>query len=250
MSNEGFPLPEKVVPVDTGRQSPTNLTRQLKKLQLRDMKLRMVKLDNDHWLQRRGKKQYVGFSPQDKWEAKQFFAALDTDNCGAISLDELYQPLLASGIIDSKAQIQHIFPKSPFGAVLEFNEFLGLLETGRNEISPVGRLVKEYIFRQPEKQLLPYQVLISTSRRKLMLQAYRGDTQSSKDKGLKVLKAFSSELKTERRQSKAKSELLAAKKKGEAFRSLTFRQKESKSRFPSIREPMRARSQVFWRGSG
>ena len=236
MSHEGFPLPDMVVPVDQGPQSPTNLTRHLKNLRLKEMKLRMVKLDNDHWLQRRGKQQYVGFSPQDKWEAKQFFSALDTENCGVISLDDLFQPLLASGIVDSKAQVQHLFPKSQFGAVLEFNEFLQLLETGRNDISPVGRLVKEYIFRKPERQLLPHQLLISTSRRKLMLQAYRGDTQSCKEKGLKVLKAFSAELKTERRQSMGKLELLA-RKKAESFRSFTYRQKEKKveSRFPSLR---------------
>ena len=134
MSHEGFPLPDMVVPVDQGAQSPTNLIRHLKNLRLKEMKLRMVKLDNDHWLQRRGKQQYVGFSPQDKWEAKQFFSALDTENCGVISLDDLFQPLLASGIVDSKAQVQHLFPKSQFGAVLEFNEFLQLLETGRNDV--------------------------------------------------------------------------------------------------------------------
>lgn len=204
----------------------------------------MIKLDNDHWLQRRGKKQYVGFNPQEKWEAKQFFSALDAENTGAISLEDLYQPLLASGIVESRNQVKHIFPKN--SEIIEFNEFLELLESGRNEISPVGRLVKEYIFRKPEKQLLPHQLLISTSRRKLMLQAYRGETQASKDKGLKVLKAFSSELPSEKVKSSFKSNLFTGSRT-ESFRSLTYkyRREDTVSRFPSIRDALRAGSQIL-----
>ena len=233
-SGEGFPLPDRLCPA-TDRTTPVlEMSRQLRRLHLNEMKLRVIKLDNNQWLQRRGKKQYVGFTPQYKQEAKLLFTALDSDGSGAISLDELYQPLLASGIVESKSQVKSLFSKATSGQVLEFKEFLAMLETGKNELSPVGQLVKEYIFRKQDadKRHLPHQVLISMSRRKLMLQAYQGDTQASKDKGMKVLKAFSSEL-AEERKPLSKADLLIEKKKEEVRRTMKLRGSQT-ARLPSV----------------
>lgn len=223
-SAEGFPLPERLCPFSDRSTSLPGLTKQLKRLHLNEMKLRVIKLDNNQWLQRRGKKQYIGFTPQYKQEAKQLFEALDADGSGAISLDELYQPLLAAGIVESKAQVQTLFGRATTGRVLEFKEFLQMLETGKNDSSPVGQLVKEYIFRKQDvdKRHLPHQVLISMRRRKLMLQAYQGETQASKEKGMKVLKAFSSEL-AEEHKPLSKTDLLLEKKREEVRRTMNLR---------------------------
>lgn len=205
---EGFPLPDCLVD-NTGSE---NLTNRLRRLQLNEMKLRVTKVESNHWLQRRGK-QYIGFSPHLKQEARRLFTALDTDGSGALSAEELYQPLLASGLVHDKAQVQAIIQKATVGQVLEFREFLELLETGQH--SAMKQLAKDYL--RPKQRLLPPQVQISIRRRKLILQAYTGDTAASREKGQQVLKAFSSQLAEEHHEEKVA--LLEAKRRAEAFRS-------------------------------
>ena len=65
-----------------------------------------------------------------------------------------------------------------------------------------------------------------------MLQAYQGDTQASKDKGMKVLKAFSSEL-AEERKPLSKADLLIEKKKEEVRRTMKLRGSQT-ARLPSV----------------
>jgi len=204
---EDVPLPACLVDA-TGSEG---LNSQLRRLQLNNLKLRVAKVDSNQWLQKRGK-QSVGFSPQMKQEARRLFNALDIDGSGALSIGELYQPLLASGLVDSPAQVRAIMQRATVGQVLEFKEFLELLETGQH--SAMQQLAKDYL--RPRQRLLPPQVVISTRRRKLMLQAYTGDTAASKEKGRRVLQAFSTQLAEETHEEKGT--LLLAKRRAEVFR--------------------------------
>lgn len=205
---EDFPLPDCLV--DTA--SSARLNTQLRRLQLNNLKLRVAKVDSNQWLQKRGK-QSVGFSPQLKQEAKRLFTALDTDGSGALSVGELYQPLLASGLVESPAQVRTIMQRATVGQVLEYKEFLELLETGQH--SAMQQLAKDYL--RSKQKLLPPQVVISTRRRKLMLQAYTGDTAASREKGQRVLQAFSTQLTEETHEEKGV--LLLAKRRAEVFHS-------------------------------
>lgn len=209
--NDGFPIPDCFL----DNSETDDLRHQLRRLRLNEMKLAVVKAENSQWLQKRGKKQYVGFTPQLRSEAKRLFTALDTDGSGALSVGELYLPLLASGAVESKGQVKQIMKKATVGEVMEFREFLGQLEAGQN--TEMRQLAKDYL-KGYSHRLLPPQVVISTRRRKLMMQAYVGDTPANREKGLRVLKAFSGEL-VEQTQEK-KGELLLAKRRTEVRRSL------------------------------
>ena len=187
----------------------------IRRLTVRDQHYKLLQHQNRAWLKRHGKKDCLGFPPQLRQALKAFFGALDADSSGAVSIEELYEPLLALGLVETREQVQSLFHKvdSDSSGVIEFNEFVQVLEEGSNRSgSALSEMVRRLVDQQ---EALPFKLRISNARRKMMLTAY--GPEELKTKGQMVLKAFQAELELETA-DKSKSERLVDKKRLELQR--------------------------------
>ena len=58
-----------------------------------------------HWLKSRGKSKFIDFEDDQRAKLKVYFRSLDDDDSGSIGVDELEEPLIALGLLDSRAQV-------------------------------------------------------------------------------------------------------------------------------------------------
>jgi len=187
----------------------------IRRLTVRDQHYKLLKHQNRAWLKRHGKKDCVGFPAELRQALKEFFGALDVDSSGAVSIEELYEPLLALGLVETRDQVQALFHKvdSDSSGVIEFTEFVQVLEEGSHRTnSALSEMVRRLV-DQPEA--LPFKLRISNARRRMMLTAY--GPEEAQAKGQMVLKAFQTELELGRGE-KSKGERLVEKKRMELQR--------------------------------
>ena len=172
----------------------------LKKLRYEENIQKLQQHDNREWMKRRGKSQYIDFDNAQRSKLKKVFRELDKDHSGALDVDELYEPLLALGLVDSRDQVQDLVTKvdNDKSGIIEFEEFLNVIRNARDKegentlIQFFKDLTDGKIFNNFED--LSFQLLLSGRRRELMLQSYLGRNNGTKEKGTKVLSAFASEI--------------------------------------------------------
>lgn len=195
------------------RQQRLDESEQIRRLTVRDQHYKLLQHQNRAWLKRHGKKDCLGFSAELRQALKAFFGALDADSSGAVSIEELYEPLLALGLVETREQVQALFRKvdSDSSGVIEFGEFVQVLE-GHRSGSVLGEMVRRLV-DQPEA--LPFKLRISNARRRMMLTAY--GPEDEKAKGQMVLKAFQAELELGSA-DKSKGQRLVEKKRMELLR--------------------------------
>lgn len=168
-------------------------------------------------MKRRGKEKYVDFDATQRAKLKALFREMDQDNSGAIGSSELFEPLLALGLVERKDQVKGLISKvdTNGSGIIEFEEFLQIIKTAKNS---TGKNLLRDFFKDlisgkthHENKHLSFKLLFSNKRRELMLQTYLGGTQTIREKGLKVLHAYANEL-NEVPESKTKAEKLIEKK--------------------------------------
>lgn len=172
----------------------------LKQLKYEENMQKLQQYENREWMKKRGKGRYIDFDSKQRSILKKVFKELDKDSSGALDVDELYEPLLALGLVDSREQVIELLKKVDLdnSGIIEFEEFLNLLrnakdDNGKNTLIKFFKdLTSGKIFNNFEE--LPFQMLFSGRRRELMMQSYLGKNNAIKEKGNKVLSAYASEL--------------------------------------------------------
>jgi centrin-2 len=191
----------------------------LKKLKHEENLQKLQEHDNRKWMKKRGKGRYIAFDGPQRSKLKKVFKELDKDCSGALDTDELYEPLLALGLVESRDQVRDLIKKvsTDHSGIIEFEEFLNVLKNAKDDqgentlIKFFKDLTNGKIFSDFEE--MPFQLLLSARRRELMLQSYLGKNTMTKEKGFKVLSAFATEL--EDVKDRQKLEKLRIKKKVE-----------------------------------
>ena len=134
-------------------------------------------------------------------DLRKVFEQLDKDKSGTLCIEELYEPLLSLGLIEKKQEVEQLieYIGSKNSEIIEFHEFLRAFDSARvkkqNKIDTLLRDMEKNIILN-QKSDLPFNLSIISQRRKLMLNAYLGESAHDRDKGLKVLKAYASNLET------------------------------------------------------
>ena len=76
------------------------------------------------WLRKHGKDKYIDFSDEQMVILKDCFNDLDEDGGGAISVDELEDPLVALGLVENRDQVEQMVKAIDDDCNIEFKEFL------------------------------------------------------------------------------------------------------------------------------
>lgn len=146
------------------------------------------------WMRMRGKKSPQQETVQRK-DLRKVFEQLDKDHSGTLCIEELYEPLLSLGLVQSRQDVEQLieYIGSKASGIIEFHEFLRAFDSTRakkhSRIDILLRDMEKNIILN-QKTDLPFNLCISNQRRNLMLNAYLGETPHDKDKGLKVLRAY------------------------------------------------------------
>jgi hypothetical protein len=178
------------------KRPDSELQHRINKLEQHDRYLKLLKHNNDAWLRKRGKGYYTGFTPAQRKQNKAFFDALDTEGSGGVTIEELFEPLLALGLVETKDDVRRLFHREPQdrSPVIDFEEFESILESEKVSGSSINKMIS--VFMRPS--MLPYKVRISSQRRKIMLQAYMARTPKKRECGQAVIKIFAEEINSAR----------------------------------------------------
>jgi Ca2+-binding EF-hand superfamily protein len=84
------------------------------------------------WLVTHGKGKYIDFTDKQLRKLRNCFNSLDDDGSGAIGVDELEDPLIALGLVDTRQQVKDLVDAVDEDAseMIEFNEFLSIIKGG------------------------------------------------------------------------------------------------------------------------
>lgn len=191
------------------RRPDSAMDARITRLNKYDRYLKLLRYNNDAWMKKRGKNNYSGFSAPQRQQLHGLFEALDTEGSGGLTPDELLEPLLALGLVQSKEELSGFLQRIGLsGPVADYEELQALLERAKGTDAPAVRRLTE-VFLEPS--YLPQKLRISCERRKTMLQAFTAHSQKSREKGQNVLRYFAEEISTTKPPVE-KSEILRRKK--------------------------------------
>ena len=151
------------------------------------------------WLRKRGKKRYIGFDDDDRNELRNYFSSLDEEGkgryqAGSIGFKELEEPLIALGIAENRQQVEDMVKNvdSDRSGKIEFEEFLSILKgkNGNESMTKFFRGIIEGHLIKDAKDI-PFKLVVSAYRRRMIMDAIMSNDHSKKEKGEKVMKAFS-----------------------------------------------------------
>ena len=98
-----------------------------------EQQIKDYKFKERRWLKTHGKEHRITFNDHERKELRKYFNALDTDGSGRIEMVELEEPLIALGLVSTRAEVQRLFDevdKDKTGEI-EFNEFLEIMSKGK-----------------------------------------------------------------------------------------------------------------------
>ncbi|CAD8086355.1 unnamed protein product [Paramecium sonneborni] len=157
------------------------------------------------WLIKRGYQDRIDFKDSEIAELRKYFSSLDGDGSGAIGIEELEDPLIALGLVNSREEVEKIMNEVDEDGTneIEFKEFLTIMrgvQKGNNdqgEKNPIYDFFKKMSNGQLEKGMdkhIPFKLNVSLFRRKQILNAITSDQKELKDKGQKILQAYKRQL--------------------------------------------------------
>lgn len=137
-----------------------------------------------------------------------YFDSLDDDGSGSIGVDEMEDPLIALGLVESRAQVQKIVDTVDDDGTgnIEFKEFLSIIKGGKKSSGggdDAGGGMDEsteaiYLFfkklvsgemKTEQTENIPFSLFISLERRRMILRSIMGDPddKKGKEKGERIL---------------------------------------------------------------
>lgn len=101
-----------------------------------------------------GKSKLIRFTDSDLRRLRNAFNSLDDDGSGAIGVDELEDPLIALGLVDTRQQVKELVEMVDEDAseLIEFEEFLQIIKGGKatdegsSQSKEQGQMFKMYKF--------------------------------------------------------------------------------------------------------
>ena len=162
-----------------------------------------------NWLIKHGKRHYIDFEEEELKKLRHYFMSLDGDGSGAIGVDELEDPLIALGLVNSRKEVEDIVREVDDDGTgeIEFAEFLKIIKNGGAGAKAGDKADKAAVmtgsgaiyqffkgltggkFKEKDKEI-PFPLFISKFRRKKIL-----DAMMNKDKtGEKVLLAYRNQI--------------------------------------------------------
>lgn len=150
-----------------------------------------------NWMAKHGRRHLINFDNKERSKLKQYFNSLDADGSGSIGLDELVDPLISLGIAESVDEVQKIIDSvdDDNSKQIEFKEFLKII--GSQESSGEAGLI-DFFKDMIEGRLaggkisnkLPFNLIISTVRRKKLMSSIMSKDVKEKQEGEKVLNSY------------------------------------------------------------
>ena len=169
----------------------------LKQKLYKDSVTKLLNSKERSWLKRRGKKHYIDFDDTMRNELRKYFVSMDQDGSKNIGVDELLEPLIALGLADNRAQVQSLFDlvDTDKSGKIEFEEFLSILKFGEGN-SPMVELFREMTRGKliEDANVLPFNLVVSSYRRRMLMGAVMSEDPEQKSKGEKVFRAYAKQL--------------------------------------------------------
>ena len=87
------------------------------------------------WLKKHGKTKYIDFDDKERRELRKYFDALDADRGGSIGTDELEDPLIGLGLVQSREEVLDLIKDvdEDGSGNIEFPEFLQIMSNIKNK---------------------------------------------------------------------------------------------------------------------
>lgn len=189
------------------------------KLPQENYKNTLHKYSNNEWMKKHGKGDFIDFDSKQRTKIRQIFKQLDKDGSGTLCVDELYEPLLALGLVENKQQVLKMMNKVDTNrtGLIEFDEFIKILKQNSTQNDTLVNFFKdlsdEKIF--DDMKDLPFNLFLLSKRRELMMQGYMGKNNTAREHGKKIMNAFAEELK-DKQEEKTKQERLQVKQENKA----------------------------------
>ncbi|KAL4161772.1 hypothetical protein PRNP1_002324 [Phytophthora ramorum] len=161
------------------------------------------------WLDKHGRNSNLKSAREQLALMRRWFDSLDTDGSGEVGLDELEDPLVSVGLAENRDDVQHLIEEVDLNGTgsVTFDAFLNMLypervKRERMRRSPLPLHTPKH--RPPERpavspdlqagklgdMAIPFPVLITAYRRRMLLDAHMADSTTAKRVGSSVLKAL------------------------------------------------------------
>lgn len=149
------------------------------------------------WLKKRGKDHYIDFDDSVRNELRKYFVSMDQSGSGSIVLEELADPLIALGLAENREEIKTLFDTvdTDKSGKIEFDEFLAILKNKEGN-STMGEFFKEMTRGKlvEDSDVLPFNLVVSSYRRKMLMEAVVNENSSNKPQAEKIMRAYSKQL--------------------------------------------------------
>jgi len=149
------------------------------------------------WMAKHGRRHLINFDNKERSKLKQYFNSLDADGSGSIGLDELVDPLISLGIAESVDEVQRIIDSvdDDQSKQIEFKEFLKIIASQENSgetglIDFFKDMIEGRLSGGEISNKLPFNLIISTVRRKKLMSSIMAKDTKEKDEGKKVLNSY------------------------------------------------------------
>ena len=140
-----------------------------------ELKRKLLQTSTESWLSKHGKSQYIQFSKEKKKNLRTCFLSIDINGSKSIELEEIIEAMMTLGIAESKVQARKIFEDvdEDRSGHIEFNEFCNLLKEKNPKVKALNELFQNVIEKKMgiQSELVPFQVVVSNYRRKMMMNA-------------------------------------------------------------------------------
>ena len=148
------------------------------------------KSDLHSWLEKHGKKKYIDFDKERRKALIDVFDQLDEDGSKSIGVNELEDPLIALGLVQSREQVEQMVAEVNDKDNIEFDAFLQIVKGGKKKDKMKAHMtdpnndsdIMFNFFRklangelQSKERKLPFNLYFGAERRRKLLDAIMVD---------------------------------------------------------------------------